>query len=421
LSADAPVPHRSRAGIHWGVLALSFLAVLLDGFDTATLAFVVPTLAVEWGVAPAAFTVPLVVTNLGVVVGYLACGALGARWGRRTLLVAGVVLFSVSTLLVATVLPVQSVGLLAIARLLTGLGLGVVLPVAVSFATAFSAARRREVVSVAVTLGLASGATLGGFFGGRLIDLVGTAGVFWVAGLLPLLLAGVMARGLPAEVQRPDSGDRDRYEAKVGRLFDPGLRASTSLLWAFSFLVFIAAYTLTSWVPTLLTTYGFSPAQAPLGLAFVSLGGVLGGIVLIPVAARIGIAPALVLMPVFGAICLVLAARVPLSDSLLLLALGGAGAGVTASQIGQLTLAVALYPEGTRTTGVGWAAALGRAGSIVGPGVAGILLGLALSGQDIILLTTLPVVVAAGCAGVLWRGARAARAEPRAVDRPGPV
>jgi AAHS family 4-hydroxybenzoate transporter-like MFS transporter len=397
-----------RSGIHWPVLVLAFLAVLLDGFDTATLAFVVPTLAVEWGVPAAGFTVPLVLTNVGVVIGYLSCGALGARLGRRPLLIAGVVLFSVSTLLVAVVLPMQSVGLLAAMRLLTGLGLGVVLPVAVALATEFSAPRRREVVSVTVTLGLASGATLGGFFGGRLMALVGTAGVFWVAGLLPLLLAGVMVRGLPVQVRTPaydPAADRSRYDAKVSRLFDPGLRLSTSLLWAFSFLVFIAAYTLTSWVPTLLTGYGFTPAQAPLGLAFLSLGGVLGGLALIPIAARIGIAPALVLMPTLGVICMAVAALVPLNDALLLLALGGAGAGVTASQIGQLTLAVALYSEGARTTGVGWAAALGRAGSIVGPGIAGILLGLALPGPDIILLTTIPVVVAAFCAGLLWRRA----------------
>ena len=273
-------------------------------------------------------------------------------------------------------------------------------------------------MSVIVTLGLASGSAVGGFFGGRLITAVGAAGVFVVAGLLPLLLAGLMAWWLPAEPPALDTADTARHEAKVGRLFDPGLRASTGLLWAFSFLVFVAAYTLTSWVPTLLTGYGFSPAEAPLGLAFVSLGGMLGGILLIPLAARIGIAPALVLMPLIGIVGVVLAARAPLSQPLLLLALGVAGLGVTASQIGQLTLAVALYPAGTRTTGVGWAAALGRAGAIVGPGVAGILIALALAGSDIILLTAVPVAVAAVCAVVLWRsGISAPRPAPTGEAR----
>lgn len=407
-------------GIHRPVLLLAFLAVLLDGFDTAALAFVVPTLAVEWGTGPAAFTVPLVLTNLGVVVGYLCCGVLSARFGRRTVLIAGVVTFALGTLLVVAALPTQSIGLLAGTRLVTGFGLGSVLPAAISFATEFSSARRREVVAITVTLGLASGSTLGGFFGGRLITAVGASGVFVVAGVLPLLLAGVMAWWLPAEPTAARTVDAERAEASVSRLFDPGRRASTALLWTFSFLVFVASYTLTSWVPTLLTGYGFSPAEAPLGLAFVSLGGVLGGILLIPIAARTGIAPALVLMPVIGIVGVVLAARAPLDQLPLLLALGAAGLGVTASQIGQLTLAVALYPAATRTTGVGWAAALGRAGAIVGPGIAGILIGMALAGRDIILLTAVPVLAAAVCAMVLWRaglaGARPAPvAEPRSV------
>ncbi|WP_028923584.1 MFS transporter [Pseudonocardia acaciae] len=411
MSTDQPAPAAARTEpttVPWRVVALSFLAVLLDGFDTASLAFAVPTLARQWAMAPAAFTFPLVLTNIGVVVGYLGCGALGARFGRRRLLVGGVLVFAVGTLCTAVLLPaVHSIAALSVVRLVTGLGLGVVLPVAVSLSADQSPARRRELVSVTVTLGLASGGTLGGFVGGPLISTVGTAGVFWIGGLAPVVLALLMARWLPEPPaatgpDREAARDRARDEARVGRLFAPALRTNTALLWAFAFLVFVAAYTLTSWVPTFLTGYGFSASQAPLGLAFVHLGGVLGGIVLIPLAARIGVTRALVLMPALAAVCMVVASRAGLDGLALLLVLGGAGAGVTAGQIGQLALAVALYPTGARTTGVGWAAALGRVGSIVGPGVAGILLALALSGQNIIALTAIPVVAAVGAAAALW-------------------
>lgn len=394
---------------------LAFLAVLLDGFDTATLAFLVPTLAQQWGIGEAAFTAPLVLTNLGVVLGYLSCGALGARLGRRTVLIAGIVVFGVGTLFTALVLPSESVAALSVLRLLTGVGLGVVLPAAVSLAVDHSGPRRRELVSVLVTLGLASGLTVGGLTGGALLERAGPAGVFVLAGVLPLVVAGVMLRAFPPDP--PEVAGAVRREARVGRLFDPGFRINTGLVWAFSFLVFIAAYTLTSWVPTLLLGYGFAASQAPIGLAAVSLGGVLGGLVLIGLAGRIGIARALIIMAALGIACLVVASRAGFGDVGLLLVLGGAGMGLTGCQIGQLTLAVALYPAGTRTTGVGWAAALGRAGSIVGPGVAGLLIGLALSGRDILLFTTLPVAVALACAAVLaWRRRRtpsgAAAGEP---------
>ncbi|HEX4252448.1 MAG TPA: MFS transporter, partial [Pseudonocardia sp.] len=347
------------------------------------------------------FTAPLVLTNIGVVLGYLSCGWLGARFGRRPMLIAGVALFAVLTGATALALPAGSIGVLSVLRFGTGLGLGMVLPLSVALATDHSPDRRRELVAVIVTLGLTSGSTVGGLLGGRLLVGIGAAGIFWVAAALPLLLTAVMLAAMP-EPPRRRAGAAAKHDAKLARLFAPELRATTTMLWTFAFLVFVSAYTLTSWVPTLLVGYGFSPTQAPIGLAYVSFGGLLGGLALLPLAARLGITRTLILLPALGAVCMVVAARVPLSDGVLLLVLGGAGAGVVASQIGQLTLAVTLYSAGTRTTGVGWAAALGRAGSIVGPGVAGILIGLTLAGKDIVLLTAVPVVIAAACATAIW-------------------
>ncbi|RJL19185.1 MFS transporter [Bailinhaonella thermotolerans] len=404
----------------WSAVALGFLAVLLDGFDAAALAFSVPALAAEWQVPGAAFTLPLVLTNIGVVAGYLVSGPLSARAGLRATLIGGVVFFAAGTLLTALTLPAQSLTLLSVTRVLTGLGLGAVLPAAVALATRHSPARRRELVSVTVTLGLASGGTLGGFFGGRMIEAIGPAGVFWVAGLAPLALAAVMAWRMPATPAVPTvaavpGGPAEagaRGGERVGALFRPGIRVNTAVIWVFSFLVFVSAYTLQSWVPTLMIDYGFSASQAPLGLAFFSFGGIIGGIVLISLASRVGIAPALCVMPVVGAVCALVAAKADLSDGPLLIVLGGTGLGLVACQIGQLTMAVAVYPAETRTTGVGWAAALGRAGSIVGPGVGGILLGLSLPGRDIVLLTTVPVLAATVCAFILWRRLRAPAPAP---------
>ncbi|MEU6269592.1 MFS transporter [Saccharopolyspora shandongensis] len=404
--------------VRWGVVLLAFLAVLFDGFDSASLSFVLPSLAEQWGIVAAAFTPAVVITNIGVVLGYLASGTLGVRMGLRWLLLTGVVTFAVGSLATALVLPLESVTMLSVARGLTGLGLGVVLPGAVSLATAHNPVNQRQLVSVAVTLGLAAGGTVAGVFGSKLLNSVGATGVFWIGGGLPLVLAAVMWRGLPDTAgESQKSTEEAQREARVDRLFAPGLRATTTLLWSFAFLVFIASYTLQSWVPTLLTGYGFSPSEAPIGLAFLSFGGVLGGIVLLSLAARIGIAPALVVMPIVGVLSMLAAATLGMSDLTLLFVLGGAGAGLTASQIGQLTLAVTLYEPGTRTTGVGWAAALGRFGSIVGPGVAGVLLAFALPSTDIVLLTTIPVLAAAVCAAVLWR--TPTRAAVPAVAQPG--
>ncbi|MGK5556550.1 MFS transporter [Actinomadura kijaniata] len=406
----------ASARVLWTTVALAFSAVLLDGFDSAALAFSVPVLAGEWGLSRAAFTAPLVLTNLGVVVGYLACGPLSSRLGRRRVLIGGVVFFAAATLLTAATLPVRSVPLLGVTRVLTGLGLGAVLPAAVALATDHAPVRRRQLVSVAVTLGLASGATLGGLFGGRMLQGLGAAGVFWIAGGLPLALAAVMAWRLPAGVGAGTAGTA-RPAERVSGLLPPGMRLNTALIWAFSFLAFLSAYTLQSWVPSLMGDFGFADSEAPLGLAFFSIGGIAGGVLLVWLASRVPIALALCALSLTGAACAFAVARADLGGTVLLVVLGGTGLGLVGSQIGQLAMAVALYPAATRTTGVGWAAAFGRAGSIVGPAVAGVLLGLSLPGRDIVLLTTVPVLTAALCALVLWRRQAGGGAVPAAQRR----
>ncbi|MBQ7805080.1 MFS transporter [Rhodococcus sp. (in: high G+C Gram-positive bacteria)] len=399
-----------RDRIRWLTIAAGFFAVLVDGFDTASLSATVPALAKEWGLPAADFTLPLVLTNVGVVLGYMSAGALSARFAQRKVLFAGVAGTAIFSLLSAATLLTHSILVLAGARLATGLAIGIVLPVAVSLTASLNPERARQRISVGVTLGLAAGLTLGGVFGRFLIESVGTGGMFWAGGLAAIPTAVLVAVAMKGDVRR--LGVDAAASAKVARLFDGNSRTRTIYLWCFSFLIFIAAYTLTSWTPTLLVEFGFNATEAPIGLAFMSFGGIIGGLLLLPLTARIGIARALAVMPILGIVCAVAIGITEPGRILVLLLLMGAGAGITSGQIGQLTMAVSLYPDGTRTTGVGWSAAIGRIGSIVGPSIAGVLISLSVSGQNIVLLlAAIPVLVAVICAARLASLQTAATAE----------
>ncbi len=388
--------------VNWVVIVLGFLAVLIDGFDTATLAATVPSLAEEWGIAAGEFTIPLVLTNIGVVVGYMSAGYLGTRINQSRLLTISVASTALFTLLSAACLPIESITILAAVRLFTGIAIGIVLPVAISITTIHNPGHIRQRISVGVTLGLATGTTVGGVFGRYLIDTFGSAGMFLAGGILSIPLSIALAWKMRTPLKQ-DTTSEMNSEAKVSRLFERDVRTTTILLWCFSFLIFVAAYTLMTWVPTLLREYGFDASETPIGLAFVSFGGIIGGLILLPLTARIGIERALIVLPIVGVLAMVaIGATEPSGRSVLFLLLG-AGAGVTAGQIGQLTMAVAAYPEGARTTGVGWAAAAGRMGSIVGPGIAGILISLSVSASSILLLATIPVLLAVVCSAVLAR------------------
>ena len=58
-------------------------------------------------------------------------------------------------------------------------------------------------------------------------------------------------------------------------------------------------------------------------------------------------------------------------------------------------MAAKFYPTAIRATGVGWALAVGRIGSIVGPSVGGILLATKVDIRTIFLFAAVPPLVAA--------------------------
>jgi AAHS family 4-hydroxybenzoate transporter-like MFS transporter len=65
------------------------------------------------------------------------------------------------------------------------------------------------------------------------------------------------------------------------------------------------------------------------------------------------------------------------------LAIFAAGFCIVGGQIAANALAADFYPTSMRATGVGWALGIGRVGSIVGPLVAGAILGMKLFGLDL--------------------------------------
>jgi AAHS family 4-hydroxybenzoate transporter-like MFS transporter len=397
---DAPDSNGVRA-TNWLVVVLCFLPIVMDGFDATSLALAVPALATGWGLAPAAFTLPLVATSVGVFAGYLGSGWLAQRFGRRRLLIGSVGLFSLGTMITAVVLPVYSIEALAVVRLVTGLGFGGALPSAVAFATDFSSNRRRDVVSLLVALGIASGAAAAGFVYQPLIASVGVTGLFWLAGAASAVLVLPMAVLLPPEpAARQVAGGAPRAE-RVGQLFARGVRINTLLLWLYAFLVFMVSTALSTWAPVLLTELGVSASEAPLGLAFIFLGAIVGGVAMIPLVAWAGIGRMLIAMPVLTAVLVLASVSLGLGGLVLLVVLCGVGAAVSASQNGQLAMAVALYAREQRTTGIGWSSAMGRVGSVAGPGVTGVLLGLGTSASTIFYLAAGAMVVAVGCAALL--------------------
>ena len=176
-----------------------------------------------------------------------------------------------------------------------------------------------------------------------------------------------------------------------------------------SFLVFSVFYIFSSWLPTLLTHYGFTTKLAPLGSAALGVGSIVGAGVLMVGALRFRMTSVLAGTTVVAIVFLIISAFLGADRTLLLLVFGGVGLGLQAGMIGQAAVAVSLYPQATAATGVGWTSSLGRLGSVVGPIVGGALIGLGLSTSAIVLIACIPVAIAVVV--VLLLGRMAARPE----------
>src|SRR3954453_14890998 len=57
------------SGFQWTIFALCFAVVLLDGFDTAAIGYIAPSLLTEWGIPRPALAPVLSAALFGLVVG----------------------------------------------------------------------------------------------------------------------------------------------------------------------------------------------------------------------------------------------------------------------------------------------------------------------------------------------------------------
>src|SRR5688572_13957155 len=162
---------RSRLGsVQWGVFTLCLLTLIMDGFDVQALGYTAPAIIREWGVSPAALGPVFAAGNFGVLLGSIFFSMVADRIGRRPVLIAATLFFSVITILTARANSVQE---LLIYRFIAGIGLGSIIPQATSLVGEYSPKAKRVTLIMAITVGFTAGAALGGFVAAALIPAFG--------------------------------------------------------------------------------------------------------------------------------------------------------------------------------------------------------------------------------------------------------
>lgn len=405
----------------WMVFGICFLIVLLDGFDTAAIGYIAPSLMGQWGIAKPALAPVLSAALFGLAGGAVLAGPLADKLGRKSVLVAAVALMGAACLASAFSGDLTT---LTVWRFITGLGLGAAMPNAVTLMSEYCPDARRAVITNTMFCGFPLGAAFGGFLAAWMIPHFGWRAVLVLGGVVPLVLAVVMVWTLPESarymVARQYPADRLRrvlahiadIPAGVQRFVMTEVTSATTaksgagvvmsrpyvvgtlMLWIAYFMGLVIFYGLVNWMPVLFKEAGVPQSQATVISALFSLGGVgavFFGFLMDRFNANVivGVGFALTAVSIWTI------GQSVGSIATLMLAVFVAGVIMNTSQSSLPSLAAAFYPTQGRATGVSWMMAFGRFGGIAGSFLVAELARRKLGFDAVFLVMAVPAAIAA--------------------------
>ncbi|WP_406170964.1 MFS transporter [Streptomyces canus] len=300
--SSSPSPLRSARGSRLALLVvgLCWLAVLFDGLDMFIYGSVLPHLLETrtFGLTADQAGDLGSYATFGMLVGALVAGTIADRIGRKKLMVSCVTLFSLASGVCALA---DSVTVFGLGRTLAGVGLGGLLPTAISMVSDYAPRGRGAIVIGLLMTAHHAGGILSAYVAKWLIDPVGWRAAFWVC-VLPLLFAPVLAKLLPESLTFLVAKGRgeearalaERYDVEVpaartggagdrwtnlAKLFRGNEWIQTLLYWVASFGGLLLVYGVATWLPTLMRAEGYELGSALSFVVVFNLGGIVGMLV----------------------------------------------------------------------------------------------------------------------------------------------
>jgi AAHS family 3-hydroxyphenylpropionic acid transporter len=360
-------------------VALCFFVAVLEGFDIQAIGIAGPRLAPQFGLSSQQLGWVFAVSNIGLVVGSAFGGWLADRTGRKPVLVAAVAIFGVFTLLTTLSGTFQA---LILVRFCAGLGFGAALPNMMAIAAEISAPDKRASTAAAMFCGLPVGGGTCALVTQFLPHDFDWRTLFLIGGLLPVLLVPALYLRMPETLTREAVSHTPRTSV-LEVLFGEDRAMSTLLLWLAFLPTLLILYLILNWLPTLVTRNGLEPVVAPQASIAFNYASVAGAMLCGRLADRIGPRWPLTLAYV-GLLGSLLALSVARGLAAILILSGAVGFFLLGANYALYGVAATYYPQAMRGTGSGAAVAFGRAGSIIGPALAGMLLSGGMSAMGVV-------------------------------------
>ena len=410
------INRKKLSTFQWMVFTFGFLIFFCDGLDTGIIGFVAPQLLETWGISKSDLAPVMSAALIGMCLGAIISGPLADKFGRKKIVISTSILFSIFTILCGFASSTQE---LMIYRLITGLGLGAAMPNISTLVSEYMPKHRKAFLTGLAGCGFMLGISAGGLLSAYLLENLGWAKVMIIGGVFPLCIVILLIYKLPESIQyllknhqvseakyilekikqSPLTSDsiqipvhQKQFQNPIQTLISTHLSRSL-FLWLCCFTSLLVFYLLTSWMPTILKTAGFSTQQFSLIAAIFPFGGVFGAMIMGWYMDKVNPTIVVKYSYLFAVILFIIAGLVYTHTILLGLTIFFIGALLAGAQSSLLPLAAITYPDECRAIGVSWMHGIGRIGAILGAFYGSLIFTFDLSLAHIFFLLAIPACI----------------------------
>ncbi|MFB9262461.1 MFS transporter [Bradyrhizobium erythrophlei] len=394
------LPLTSYQRLIFGIIATAWF---FDSMDLAALTFVLGSIRQTFGLSTAEAGLLSSMSFLGMFVGAASAGLLADRFGRARVFQVSMIFWGLGSLCCGLSTTATALGA---SRLLLGFGMGMEFPVAQSMVSEIMPAKNRGRY-----IAFLEGFWPLGFIASGLVTYVVLQAADWrwvfILQAIPAVFVLVVRRYVPesprwlaahgysqraeATVRMIETKVRNRLQTGelppvVRQVAAPvsevtGLRTlfsgiyarRTTMLWTLWFFALLGFYGLTTWLGALLQAKGFPVTKSVFYTILISLAGIPGFLVSAWLVESWGRKATLAMNLLCGATACYFYGSAADQTQLII-----AGLCMQFFLFGMWSALYAytpeLYPTHVRATGTGFASAVGRIGSLIGPYVIGVIL-----------------------------------------------
>lgn len=384
---------------HYKLLLVTGLDWLFDSMDTGLIAFILPVLAKEWGLAPGQMGLIGSIGLIGMALGAVVSGTIADRIGRKKVFTITVLLYSIASAFCALSWNYQS---LLVFRFLVGFGLGGELPVAATLVSEYAPSRVRGRFIVLLEsfwgLGWIAAACIAYFFiplyGWRMAFLIGALPALYVCLIrmhMPESVRYLLAHGRVGEARQivvslerqlhvpvaPFVSEKETVpvvaKASFRELWKKPFASRTIMLWLVWFGINFSYYGIFMWLPSLVFQQGFTVVKTFEYVLIMTLAQLPGYYCAAWLVDKIGRKYTLSAFLLFSGVASYFFGHASTAAALMMW--GSVMSFFNLGAWGVLyTYTPEQYPTAIRALGSGWAAGFGRFGGMAAPMMVGALL-----------------------------------------------